>query len=364
MDNIGNDDIVFDDRGICNYCFEYKKKFKVRVADASLREEYLNNIKQDILKSSIGKDYDCIIGVSGGVDSTYTALKVKEMGLNPLAVHLDNGWNSELATHNIQKMLDILNIDLYTHVIDWTEFKNLQLSFLKASTPDGEIPTDHAISAILYDIASNYDIKYIISGNNFITEGIMPLKWAYGHIDWKYIRSVHNAFGSSKINTFPRLSLVKLFYYIIIKRIKLVSILNYIDYDKKKAMSEIEKKLGWQYYGGKHYESNYTKFFQGVILPKKFKIDKRKIHLSALILSSQIKRKEAIELLKSPVYPEDQLLGDTEYFKKKLNLNDNEYNKMITDIPKSFQDYKNSYAFHKILRKFLSYLRSKKMYFN
>ena len=364
MDNIGNDDIVFDDRGICNYCFEYKEKFKVRVADASLRGEYLNNIKQDIFKSSIGKDYDCVIGVSGGVDSTYTALKVKEMGLKPLAVHLDNGWNSELATHNIQKMLEILNIDLYTHVIDWTEFKNLQLSFLKASTPDGEIPTDHAISAILFEIASKYDIKYIISGNNFITEGIMPLKWAYGHIDWKYIRSVHNAFGSSKINTFPRLSLVKLFYYIIIKRIKLVSILNYIDYDKKKAMSEIEEKLGWKYYGGKHYESNYTKFYQGHILPSKFKIDKRKLHLSALILSNQMTRDEAIENLKEPIYPIGQLERDKEYFRKKFNLSLKDYNSILGDKPRTFKDYPNNHTTLNIIKWIVSFLRSKKIFHN
>ena len=364
MDNIGNDDIVFNQEGVCNYCFEYEEKFKVRVVADIDREKTLFELKQNIIHSSKDKDYDCIIGVSGGVDSTYTAFKVKEMGLNPLAVHLDNGWNSELATHNIQKILETLNIDLYTHVIDWNEFKNLQLSFLKCSTPDGEIPTDHAISAILYKIASKYKIKYIISGNNFTTEGIMPLKWAYGHIDWKYIKSVHKIFGSSKISTFPRLSIWKLFWYIVFKRIKLVSILNYIDYDKKEAMSIIEKKLGWEYYGGKHYESNYTKFYQGHILPQKFKIDKRKLHLSALILSNQITRDEAIEDLQNPIYPAGQLERDEDYFRKKFNLSSQDYEKILNEKPKTFKHYPNNYKLLSILKWLVTFLRSKKMFHN
>ncbi len=364
MDNIANDDIVFNQKGICNYCFEYQEKFKVRVAQNSEKENFLTQLKRDIIKSSSGKEYDCVIGVSGGVDSTYTALKVKEMGLNPLAVHLDNGWNSELATHNIQKMLDILNIDLYTHVIDWDEFKNLQLSFLKASTPDGEIPTDHAISAILYKIASKYKIKYIISGNNFTTEGIMPLKWAYGHIDWKYIRSVHKIFGSSKISTFPHLSLWKLFWYIIFKRIKQVSILNYMDYNKKEAMIIIEKKLGWKYYGGKHYESNYTKFYQGHILPQKFKIDKRKLHLSALILSNQMTREEAIKDLKNPIYPENQLEHDKDYFRKKFGLSLKDYEDILNEKPRTFENYSNNYKLLNILKWMVYFLRSKNFFYN
>ena len=364
MDNVGNENIHFDKKGICNFCYEYETKSKLRLVDSSKRDVELNDLINKIKLSGKKSDYDCLIGISGGVDSTYTAHLVKKIGLRPLALHFDNGWNSELAVHNIEKTLKMLDIDLTTYVIDWEEFKSLQLSFLKSSTPDGEIPTDHAILSILYKVANQYDIKYIISGNNFKNEGVMPENWAYGHIDWRYIKGVHQKFGNKNLRTYPFLTLKKFIWYTFIKKIKIISILNYIDYQKDEAMQVLENELDWKYYGGKHYESNYTKFFQGVILPQKFKIDKRKLHLSALILSDQISREEALEVLSSPIYPENQLDGDTEYFKKKLELSDDEYDKIITDSPKSFKDYKNSYVFHKKLRILLSYLRSKKMYFN
>jgi GMP synthase PP-ATPase subunit len=215
---------------------------------SNLNELNIDNFlsrSEKIKKASIGKKYDCLIGVSGGVDSTYTAFLVKQLGLNPLAVHFDNGWYSELAVNNIQKTLEILKIDLYTYVVNWEEFKDLQLSFLKSSTPDGEIPTDHAILSVLYEIARNNKIKYIISGNNFKSEGIMPRFWAYGHIDWKYIKSIHHIFGSKKLKTYPHLTIFKFLWYTLFCRIKIISILNYIDYDKSSAMEVLQNKSVW-----------------------------------------------------------------------------------------------------------------------
>ena len=364
MDTDGNVEIEFDDNGICNYCYEYEFKSKTRLVHSDKREFELKNLVKKIKLSRYKNEYDCIIGVSGGVDSTYTAYLTKKLGLRPLAVHFDNGWNSELAVHNIEKTLNILKIDLHTFVIDWEEFKELQISFLKSSTPDGEIPTDHAILATLYKIASQYNIKYIISGNNFKNEGVMPRLWAYGHIDWKYIKSVHSLYSPKRLKTYPYFNLSKFIFYTFFRGIKMVSILNYIDYDKDDAMETLTRKLHWEYYGGKHYESNYTKNYQGVILPKKFNIDKRKLHLSALILSKQLSRKDALRNLENLKYPIDQLKFDTEYVIKKLGLDKNEFDKIMSENPKTFLEYPNNYLMHSYLRRFLSYLRTKKLFHN
>ncbi|MCB0733464.1 MAG: N-acetyl sugar amidotransferase [Flavobacteriales bacterium] len=363
MDTVGNPEITFDDKGICNYCYEYQEKASIRLFDRDdERKTAMDQLIDRIKSSGESKPYDCLIGVSGGVDSTYTAYLVKQLGLRPLAVHFDNGWNSELAVSNIEKILDNLGIDLHTFVVDWEEFKDLQLSFLKASTPDGEIPTDHAILSTLYSTASKFGIKYIISGNNFKTEGVMPRLWAYGHIDWKYIRNVHKRFGTKRLKTFPHLSLAKFVWYTFIKRVKLVSILNYTDYDRESAMKLLIDKLEWQYYGGKHYESNYTKFYQGYILPEKFKIDKRKLHLSAYILAGLKSRQEALEELKAPIYPPERIAEDTEYIIKKFDIPDEVFNDIMQATPKTFLDYPTNYPLHSKLRNFLSTLRSKGLY--
>ena len=357
MDSVGNIEFFLDEEGICNYCYEYRKKEKSRLIPDSLREEFLTDIKSKIKTAGKNKKYDCVIGVSGGGDSTFTAYQVKKLGLRPLAVHFDNGWNSELAVNNIQKTLESLDIDLYTYVVDWEEFKDLQRSFLKSSTPDGEIPTDHAILATLYYIAGKFGIKYIISGNNFKTEGVMPRYWAYGHIDWKYIKSVHKKYGIKRLKTYPHFTLFKFIWFTFFKKIQMISILNYIDYCKSEAMEIIYRELNWKNYGGKHYESNYTKFYQGYILPVKFGIDKRKLHLSALILSGQINRQDAIKELKSEPYPQDKLEFDKNYFRKKLNMDIQDFENILNEKKKTFFNYPNSYFMHNIYRKLLSFLR-------
>jgi N-acetyl sugar amidotransferase len=364
MDSIGNPEIHLDDAGICNYCHEYREKEAIRLLKSPQREQALNALVAKIKKAGEGKSYDCLIGVSGGVDSTFTAYFVKKLGLRPLAVHFDNGWNSELAVHNIQKVLEKLDIDLFTYVVNWNEFKDLQMSFLKASTPDGEIPTDHAILATLYQVAGKHNIKFIMSGNNFKTEGVMPRLWAYGHIDWKYIKGVHRKFGTKKLKTFPHFTLTRFLWYTLLKRVKIISILNYMDYDKDEAMRVLLEELNWQYYGGKHYESNYTKFYQGIVLPQKFHIDKRKLHLSALILCGQMTRDEALAELIKPVYPPDQISEDTEYVSKKYGISQEELRRIIEAQPQTFLDYPSNFSFHVRLRRFLSFLRKNKLYYS
>lgn len=307
MDNIADPNIKFDEQGISNYYYEYQDRSKLRLFNSVEHSPKLDQIISKIRESGKGKEYDCIIGVSGGVDSTYIAYKVKQLGLRPLAIHFDNGWNSELAVKNIENTLNKLEIDLYTYVIDWEEFKSLQLAFLKASTPDGEIPTDHAIFALFFKMANEKGIKYIINGNNFETESVMPLTWSYGHIDWRYIKSINNLFGNAQLKMYPTITPAKYFYYTFIKNIRIVSLLNYMPYNKNEAMDILRTKLDWKYYGGKHYESIYTRFYQGYILPTKFGIDKRKAHISSLIFAGQVTREQGFDELKKPIYPEELL---------------------------------------------------------
>jgi N-acetyl sugar amidotransferase len=310
------------------------KSYLIKKANGSL-EQLVKQIKDKGKKNK----YDCIIGVSGGVDSTYTAYIARKLGLRPLAVHLDNGWNTELAVKNIENVLNYLNIDLYTHVLDWDEFKDIQLSFLRASTPDLEIPTDHAIHAVLYRTACKMKTKFILGGTNTATEGGGVAAWSQGHADWKYIRSINKLYGKKEAKSFPHYGPGQFIYYIILKKIKWISILDYISYEKDKAKSLLINELGWRDYGGKHYESVYTRFYQGFILPRKFGFDKRRLHLSSLIWSSQIVRNEAIEEILKNDYPNELQEQDLEFVVKKLQINDDEFKKILNEAPRRFWDY-------------------------
>ena len=360
MDTTADPDITFDELGVSNYVQYYKNLISQRVPPANIADTKLKEFVAQMKADGSGKDYDCIIGVSGGVDSTYVAYLVKELGLRPLAVHFDNGWNSELAVSNIEKVLNLLNIDLYTYVVDWEEYRDLQLSFLKASTPDGEIPTDHAIYALLYKMASKYNLKYIIKGQNIKTEGILAPTWAQGHLDWKYIKSVQKQFGNKKLKSFPHLSLFDIFYFLRIKSIKAIAILDYIDYNKKTAMDVLQNKLGWVYYGGKHYESVYTRFYQGYLLPTKFHIDKRRGHISTLICSGEISRDEALEEIKKDPYPDEQLKAqDIEFAMKKLGISESEFKTILSSPVRSINDYPNNTKIIRLLRSIYDFFRTK-----
>ncbi|MCC6298114.1 MAG: N-acetyl sugar amidotransferase [Anaerolineales bacterium] len=334
-------DITFDDRGVCNHCHAYDAMVRAEVFTGEDGQQRLLRMVDAIKEEGAGNKYDCIIGVSGGVDSTYVAYLVKKYGLRPLAVHFDNGWDSELAVSNIHKALNILGIDLHTHVIDWEEFRDLQLSFLKASTPDSEIPSDHAIVSLMYQMADELKIKYVISGRNVRTETHVAAAWSNGHFDWKYITSVHAMFGKAPLKTYPHRTIQEEERY---RRTQVwFDILNYVDFVKKDAMKTLEQELGWKYYGGKHYESIYTRFFQGYILPYKFGYDKRRGHLSSLICSREITRSEALSELEKPTYPPALQEEDREYVVKKLGLTDAEFEAIMQLPKKNILDYP-SYA--------------------
>lgn len=338
-------DIEFDSDGVCNHCKQAEKLLNMEPLSLSLEERTrrFEQIVNEIKEKGKGKPYDCIIGLSGGVDSSYVALKVKELGLRPLAVHLDNGWNSEAAVKNIQNICKILHIDLFTYDVDWDEFKNLQLSFLKASTPDSEIPTDHAIVSILYKLAKKNNVKYIIGGTNISSESILPVAWSQGHLDWKYIRGLHRQFsGNIKLKSFPHRSLFEEAWNRFALRIKWIELLNYINYDKDKAKEIIKAELKWEDYGRKHGESHYTRIFQEYILPVKFEYDKRRAHYSSLIIAGQLSREQALKMLEEPLYLTNEAVEkDINYLVNKFGISRGEFEKIMKTPPKSYWDYDN-----------------------
>ncbi len=354
-------DIVFDENGVCNYCHKYD--------DRARREHYagkdgarrLQVLVREIKRVGKNKEYDCIIGVSGGVDSTYVAMLTKDLGLRPLAVHLDNGWDAELAVSNIERVLKRMQIDLHTYVLDWEEFKDLQMAFLLSSIANAEIPTDQAITALLFKEAARRGIRHIISGTNIVTEAVLPESWMYSSMDLKLLRSIHHKFGKRGLGNYPLLSMFEMAYYVFVKRLNFIPILDYVHYNKEAAKQLLEEKLGWRDYGGKHHESIYTRFFQGYILPKKFNIDKRKAHLSTVILSGQITRQEALEELQREHYPVETQMQDKDYVIKKLGLTSQEFDSIMNAPARSYSDYPNSARLWVSLKKFVRYARNKAM---
>ncbi len=342
--------IFFDENGMCNHCHLYDKIISERILKSPEREETLIKLVNEIKRKGRGKKYDCIIGISGGIDSTYVAYQIKQLGLRPLAVHCDNGWNSELAVSNISEILNKLNIDLYTVVINWEEFKSLQLAYLKASVIDIEATSDHAIFASLYKVANKFGVKYILSGESTATEGLLPSHWVHFKNDLINIEGINNLFGTKKLKTFPKLGFLKLLYFEKIKRIKYLRFLDYINYDKNEAKKIISLKLNWRDYGGKHFESIITRFYQAYILPIKFKIDKRVSHLSTLICSEQITRESALIEIKKPSITLDQLNQDKDFVLKKLGLNNEEFKRLMSLPEKRHTEYPSILTVFKKLR--------------
>ncbi|MFO0357173.1 MAG: N-acetyl sugar amidotransferase [Sphingobacteriaceae bacterium] len=338
--------ITFDEKGECTFCKihdDLEKKYPLN--DSSKKK--LNTLVSKIKKDGKSKKYDCIVGISGGRDSSYTLYTAVKLGLKPLAVHFDNGWNSENAVRNIENLCKKLNVDLHTHVANWEEFKDLQKSFLKASVPDAEVPTDWVIFSVLFEQASNHNIKYIIHGHSFRTEGTTPLTWTY--MDGKYVNCIHGNFGKVKVKSFPIMSLSKYLYYTFFKRIKQVRLLYYLPYDEKKILQMLTDEVGWINYGGKHHESMYTGFFQSYILTRKFNIDKRKLHYSALMRSGQISKEKAQEIIKKDPYTGGQ--ETLNYCLKKLEYSEQEFNDIMNLPIKSFMDYSSYYNTIKRLEK-------------
>ena len=339
MDTIADPDIYFNDNGISNYYYEYKAAEASQVIKGQAGAQKIDQWATLIKKSGQDQPYDCIMGLSGGVDSTYIAYLAKQLGLRPLAVHFDNGWNSELSVMNIQNIVSKLGFDLYTYVIDWTEFKDLQLAYLKASVVDIEAITDHAIFATLYRLAGKKNIPYILSGTNVQTENTLPKSWIFAKSDHINIKAIHKAYGSVPLKTFPFMDAKVKRYYQQIKGVKSISILNYLDYNKEAVKTLIQQELNWKDYGGKHYESIWTRFYQGYILPTKFKIDKRKAHLSDLIFSGQITKEQAIAELAKPIYEPAQLKTDYVFVLKKLGLTEDTFEALMQNPPRSHYDF-------------------------
>jgi N-acetyl sugar amidotransferase len=333
-------EIQFFDDGSCNHCNGFLAA-RERYLDEDYVAQERERIVSQVKKAGVNSQYDCLVGVSGGVDSTYVCYIAKRLGLRPLAVHVDNGWNSELAVKNIESALNVLGVDLVTEVLDWEEFRLLQLSMLRASTPDIELPTDHAIRAVLMRTASKMNIRYILNGRNYSTEGILPWSWAYSAIDYRYISGMYRRFMGGRLKNYPHLALPHFFYYVAVRKIRNFNILNYVEYNKDLAMDILKNELGWRDYGGKHHESIYTRFLQGYILPRKFGIDKRIAHMSVLVLTGQIGREEALQELERPICDHDLLEKDLSFFLKKLGLSEEEFRAIMSESPKSYQDYPN-----------------------
>lgn len=339
MDNIADPDITFDESGVCNYFHQFREKAATGLPQGDQAERELDAAVARVREAGKGRPYDCVIGLSGGVDSTYLAYLAKSRGLRPLAVHFDNGWNSELAVMNIQNIVSKLGIDLHTHVVDWEEFRDLQIAYLKASVVDIEAITDHAITCVMYQLASSMGIRYMLSGTNIQTETTMPPTWIFNKADYRNIRSIHRAYGTVKLKTFPISSLLKRIIHYEYKAIQTVSLLNYVDYEKRKVKETIVREFGWRDYGGKHYESIWTRFYQGYILPAKFNIDKRKPHLSDLIFAGQMSREEAIEELSMPIYDPAQYREDKSFVLKKLRLTEEEFAAIMSLPPRSHHEF-------------------------
>jgi N-acetyl sugar amidotransferase len=320
-------DIVFDENGVCNYCHEYDKLMAKKNVEDSGR--ILERLICEIKQKGKNREYDCILGLSGGVDSSYLAVLAVKNGLRPLVVHVDTGWNSEIAVKNIENIIKKFNLDLYTVVIDWEEMRDLQLSFFKASVPDCDIPQDHVFPAILHKLAKKFKIKSILSGHNDVTEFIYPRRWGYDSNDLVHILNIHKKHGSKKLRRYPQYSFFQSIFDFHILGIRNYRLLNYTDYNKAEVKRYIIKELGWTDYGGKHYESRFTKFFQAYYLPTKFGIDKRKMHLSNLIVSNQITRDEALLELSKPLFDNIELEEEIDYVTRKLGISKDDWQNIM-----------------------------------
>lgn len=345
-------EITFDENGYCNHCNKYFELAPKTLRHGQEGSKELVSLVERIKGKGKNKDYDCIIGLSGGVDSTYVAYRVKELGLRPLAVHFDSGWNSELAVKNIENIVKKLDIDLYTHVCDWDEMRDLQLSYFKAGVINADVPMDHAFLVVLNRIARKKGLKYFITGHNFETEAILPSSWVFSAGDGRNLKAIQKKYGTKRLKNYPVSSLLEEFYNDYVYKLQRIKILNYEPYDKSKVMKFIEKELSWKYYGGKHYESVFTRFYQGFYLVERFGKDKRRAHMSTLICSNQIDRESALQELKTPAYSDLELLEqDKEYIPKKLGITTEEFNQILAEPIQSHHDFPNNLAIRKFLRK-------------
>jgi N-acetyl sugar amidotransferase len=342
--------IIFDELGVCDHCKTFLSEIKPNWDFGERGQTELQSLVKKIKKSGIGKDFDCIIGMSGGIDSSYLTYMASELGLKPLVFHVDAGWNSQEAVNNIEKLVDKLGLDLYTEVIDWDEMRDLQLAFFRSSLPQIDTPQDHAFFATMYKFAEKHNVKYILTGANYSTECIRnPIEWMYYQSDSVLLRDIHRKFGSRTLKNFPITSIFHHKIYLpYIKGIKVVKPLNFIPYFKDEAKEILVKKFGWQPYPQKHFESRFTRFFEGYWLPKKFGYDTRKVQFSSLILTGQMSRNDALEKLSGPALDENTIRQEFEYIANKLNISIQQLESFMNLPNKTFRDYRSSVFFYNL----------------
>lgn len=345
--------IKFDEKGECSHCKTYDEQKGLRWFPDDEGKKKLSKIFEKIKSDQKNKEYDCIMGLSGGVDSSYLAYLSRNWGLRILAIHVDGGWNSELAVQNIQMLVDKCKLDLYTYVVDWEEMKDLQVAYLKSGIANQDVPQDHIFFSILYQKAIEFGIPYVLTGANFATESCLPQAWEYDQMDSVQLRAIHKRFGTKRLKSYKTISFYNLYiYYRFFKKLKKIDPLNYMPYDKEAAKKELIEELKWKDYGLKHGESRWTKFFQNYYLPHKFGYDKRISHFSSLILSAQMSREEALLELDKPLYSYLDLKNDKEYIAKKLDLTVSELDNLIDAPNKHYTDYPNGEKIFNILKFF------------
>lgn len=348
--------ISFDDKGVCDHCRDFHNTVAPNWFPNEIGEKKLSKLVSEIKLKGKGKDFDCILGLSGGLDSSYMLhILVKTYGLRPLVFHVDGGWNSELAVANIQSLVDKLGLDLFTEVIDWEDMRDFQLAWFKSGTPILDLPQDHAFVATLYKFAAKYDIKYIINGGNISTECVRnPLEWFYYGTDMFLINDIRKRFCTRQLKNYPFSSIFNHKIYLpYVRRIKVVKPLNLIPYNKKLAIDTLVKEYDWNSYPQKHFESRFTKFYEGFWLPTRFGYDTRKVQFSSLILTGQMMREEAIELLSKPSYDVRKIDDEFSYIAKKLDITIDELWHYHSMPKKSYRDFRNQEAIFNLGAKIL-----------
>lgn len=343
--------IYFDDQGVCDHCKTFYSDIEPKWHPDEKGWLEIQAVAEKIKTAGKGKDFDCIIGMSGGIDSSYLTYLAKEkLGLRPLVFHVDAGWNSQIAVNNIEKIVDKLGLDLYTEVIDWEEMKDLQLAFFKSGVSHIDSPQDHAFFATMYKFAEKHKVNYILTGGNYSTECVRnPLEWMYYQSDSRQLKDIHKKFGKRPLKNYPVTNI--LWHKIVlpyIKGIKLIRPLDFMPYQKEEATQFLVDNFGYQRYAQKHFESRFTKFYESYWLPKKFGYDTRKVQYSSLILTGQMSRDEALEKLKTPAYDEEQIAHEFEYIATKLGISVAELQGYMNAPNKTYRDYKNQQSIYEV----------------
>lgn len=337
--------LTFDERGWCDYC----RNFHANIApnwhpgECGIRE--IMPTIEKIKREGQGREHDCLIGISGGLDSSYVAYVAKEkFGLRPLMFHCDAGWNSDLGVSNIQKIIEGLNLDLVTEVINWEEMKDLQRAFFLSQVPFVDTPQDLGLFSAIYNFAAKNGFKYVITGGNNSTECVREsLEWTYFSTDMRHVRDIHRRFGTRSLDTFPVCDILKYrIYYRWVKGVRVIKLLDSVPYIKKQAIKELSEKFGWQPYPQKHYESRFTRFYESYWTPKKFGYDKRRAYMSSEILTGQMTRDEALERISKPELDEATMAQEFEYVATKLGWTVDEFREIFNGENRTFRDYKNN----------------------